>query len=153
MNKGLPAQSGQSLFEVVVSLAISALVIVALVSLVSNSIRNANFSKNKSLASTYAQEASEWLRGERDSDPDLFFSVRAVAGLNYCINNLNWNSLGNCGSGSTISGTIFTRTLSFPACSYCDNTLIEANIKVFWTDSQGIHQVENVTNLSDWRER
>jgi len=45
---------GQSLFEVVVALAISALIIITLVSVVGNSIKNATFSKNKTLAANYA---------------------------------------------------------------------------------------------------
>ena len=66
--------SGQSLFEVVVALAISTLVIIAVVSLAALSIRNTDFSKNKTLASKYAQDATEWLRGQRDADFDAFAS-------------------------------------------------------------------------------
>jgi Tfp pilus assembly protein PilW len=53
-------ERGQSMFELVVAIAISALVIVTIVSLTTISIRNSNFSKNKSLASTYAQQATEY---------------------------------------------------------------------------------------------
>lgn len=142
---------GQSLFEVVVALAISALVIVALVSLVSSSIRNANFSKNKSLASTYAQEASEWLRGERDNSVTDFLNNTLTP--TWCLANLNWNSPGVCPTGAVISGTNFTRVGSFTTNFVGGKNIVEANIKVFWTDAQGLHQVENVTNFSDWRER
>ena len=70
----MKSQSGQSLFELVVAIAISALIIVAMVSLAVNSIQNSNFAKNKALASSYAQEAMEWLRGQRDSGVDAFIS-------------------------------------------------------------------------------
>lgn len=143
--------SGQSLFEVVVALAISALVIVALVSLVSNSIRNANFSRNKSEASNYAQEASEWLRGQRDSDVTLF--VTNTLTPNWCFANLNWNASGNCSSGSVIPGTIFKRSGSFSTSVENGKNIVKATILVSWTDSQGTHNVESVTNFSDWRER
>jgi len=46
----MKSQSGQSLFELVVAIAISALIIVAMVSLAVNSIQNSNFAKNKALA-------------------------------------------------------------------------------------------------------
>lgn len=143
---------GQSLFEVVVALAISALIIVTLVSLVSSAIRNSNFSKNKSLAARYAGEVSEWLRGERDSDIDGFFGQRAISGLTYCLPSLApavWPTAGECGAGVVIPGTLFFREVTFSGAV----PTIQADISVEWTDSQGIHEVRNTTNFTDWRER
>ena len=31
--------------------------------------------------------------------------------------------------------------------------MIETNIVVSWTDSQGLHNVSSTTNFSDWRQR
>lgn len=143
--------SGQSLFEVVVSLAISALVIVALVSLVSNSIKNANFSRNKSLASNYAQEATEWLRGQRDLDVTDFKTHALIP--TWCFANLNWNTSGNCGSNVFITGTQFKRQGTFTTSFVSGKTIVQATVKVSWTDSQGVHEISSVTNFSDWRER
>lgn len=140
---------GQSLFEVVVALAISSLVIVALVSLVSNSIRNATFSKNKSLASTYAQEASEWLRGQRDSDINNFITKTLTP--EWCLNQLNWTKVGVC--TDKIAGTNFVRSGSFDTNVINGKNIVTATITVTWTDSQGTHSIENVTDYSDWRER
>lgn len=144
-------QSGQSLFEVVVALAISALVVVALVSLVSGSIRNATFSKNKSLASNYAQEAVEWLRGQRDSDVATFVTNSLTP--TWCFANLDWNSPGVCGSNANIPGTPFTRVATFDVNVEGGKNIVEVSVDVSWTDAQGVHQIKNTTNFSDWRER
>ncbi len=142
---------GQSLFEAIVALAISALIIVAVVSLVSNSIRNASFSRNKTLASRYAQQATEWLRGQRDSDITTFSSDALTP--TWCINNLSWTQAGHCGSGDFITNTIFGREVSFVLNSVNGKDVIEADIIVFWTDSQGYHEVRSATNFADWRQR
>ncbi len=89
-------ERGQSLFEVFLSLAIVAIIIVALVILASNAIRNSTYSKNKTLATRYSQEAMEWLRGERDASWDNF-SDKALAFSYYCLQTLTWAS-GQCGT-------------------------------------------------------
>ncbi len=152
------AQRGQSLFEVVVALAVSALIIMALVSLVSNSIRNANFSKNKTLAGVYVQEANEWLRGQRDSDVVTFgANIEDSIGIARCFNDLLWTNNAPCDEGDVISGTPFSRQITFGTSSVdvsgVMKTLTQADIVVFWTDSQGYHEVKSATNFSDWRER
>lgn len=148
-------EKGQSLFEVIVALGISALIIVALVSLASNSIQNANFSKNKTLAATYAQEASEWLRQQRDSDPATFFDTNTTIQLvPRCFNDLNWNGyIGGCAEGDFISNTPFVREITFTQDTTTSKTVIQADITISWTDSQGLHVITNSTSFSDWRQR
>ena len=149
---------GQSLFEVVIALAISTIIIVSLVSLVSNSIRNSTFSKNKTLASRYAQEATEWLRGQRDQDP-VIFKTNAQTTI-WCLKNLDWSMSGSCpeGSGSNIAGTEFRREVSFNSrnavsAGGAQKTIIDVDVVVKWRDSQGDHEVRSATSFSDWRER
>ena len=145
-------EKGQSLFEVIIALAVSALIIVALVSLVSNAVRNATFSKNKTAAATYTQEATEWLRGQRDSDIDTFFT-NAASPL-WCLKDLSWSKIGACdGDTDFISGTPFIREVSFSKTLEGGKTLVEAGVAVSWTDSQGIHEVTSATNFSDWRQK
>ena len=139
-------QKGQSLFEVVLSLGVMTFIIVALIVLASNSVRNATFSRNKTLATRYSQEAVEWLRGERDLDWDLFHS-RALSGT-YCLATLNWNSIGSCGSADVVGDTILTREMALTVESA---TQIEADVSVFWEDAQGIHEVRTTTTFVDWR--
>jgi len=146
-------ESGQSLFEIILALAITTLIIVAIVALTATSIRNTTFSKNKTLASRYSQEAMEWLRGERDTDFSAF-KTRAFTSTLYCLPSLSWSPeiIGACTSGQEIANTPFRREISFSTTSIACGDLIEAGVKVYWTDSQGIHEVRSVTCFSDWRE-
>jgi type II secretory pathway pseudopilin PulG len=142
---------GQSLFEVVVALAISALIITTLVSLVSNSIQNANFSKNKTLAANYSQEAIEWVRGQRDLNTTAF--ITKIQTPKWCLQTLSWSNPGVCTENLQISNTPFTREVSFSVDSSSGKNIIETNVSISWTDTQGSHVVKNSTEFADWRER
>lgn len=142
---------GQSLFEVVVAIAISALIIVGIVAMATNSIQNSSFSKNKTLAATYVQEASEWLRGQRDSDTNVFNTH--VETPTWCFQDLSWNLPGACGENNKITETQFTRQAVFTTTTVNGKNLVESNVTVSWTDPKGIHQVSSSTNLSDLRQR
>ena len=139
---------GQSLFEVVLSLAVITLVIITLILLASNSIRNANFSRNKTIATRHTQEALEWLRGQRDEHFDTF-ATRALTNQ-YCLPSLSWAaaSIGGCGENDYVTGTILRREIFFNTVT-ADN--IEVQIVVYWEDGQGVHEVRSITNLTDWR--
>lgn len=143
--------AGQSLFEVVVAVAISAFIIVGIVSLVSTSIKNSTFSKNKTVASQYAQEGTEWLRGQRDNNISTF--TTNVLTPTWCISDLSWTKQGSCGQSDNISNTPFYREADFTIDLVNGKNLIQANVKVSWNDSDGYHEVTNVTNFSDWRQR
>lgn len=145
---------GQSLFELVVAIAISALVIVAMVSLATNSIKNSIYSKNKALASSYAQQATEWLRGQRDSDITTF-GTNTTAFPKYCLPNLDWIRGKALEQDCTfpITGTVFKRWVIFNVTSPDGKTIVEANVAVSWTDSVGTHEINSATNFSDWRQR
>jgi Tfp pilus assembly protein PilV len=153
---------GQSLFEVVVAIGVSALIIVAIVSLASNSIRNATFSRNDSQAASYAQQATEWLRAERDRDINIFMtnvSLNTPAPTTYCFSKLDWNQSTKCGASDFIkdandtTDTIFLREAVFNIDKSTGKTIIQTDISVFWTDSQGVHTVTSATNFADWRQR
>ncbi|MCX6704345.1 MAG: prepilin-type N-terminal cleavage/methylation domain-containing protein [Candidatus Woesebacteria bacterium] len=150
-------QRGQSLFELVVAIAISALMVVAMVSLATNSIKNSNFAKNKALASTYAQQATEWLRGQRDSDIGIFIvNVTDNTVSKRCLNNLTW-TIAACASGSTITNTPFQRdvifNITYDVINGVNKEILNADITVSWTDSGGLHKVVSATSFSDWRQR
>ena len=141
---------GQSLFEVVLALALSTLIIVALVSLVSSSIRNSSYSRNKTYATRYTQEATEWLRGQRDGDWDVFstnFLFCPTPPHVQCLDTLAWENCGTC-SDTEFIGNIFKREISFTDIEV-DSVTVE--VKTYWSDSQGIHEVRSSTILTDWR--
>ena len=135
---------GQSLFEVILALAVVALILVTVVSLAAFSVRNSSYSKNKTIAERYVQQAIEWLRGERDANSTTFFNRSG----NYCINNLSFIS-GQC-SGN-ISGTVFKRELAISKTTVNLKTVLKTEVIVSWSDGQGIHEARSITYFSDWR--
>lgn len=143
-------QSGQSLFELVVAIAISALVIVAIVSLVTNALRSATFSKNNAAANALASQAVEWLRSERDNDISVFLTNASTP--YWCFANLDWTTPGICAVGNQIN-SLFTREGNFQIATVSGKTIIQSTIKVTWTDSQGDHEINNSTDFTDWRQR
>lgn len=146
----LTKSDGQSLFEVVVALAISALVVISIVSLATNAVRNSTFSKNKSIASSYAQQLVEWLRGQRDQNITQFISYVSPSGsaTSWCFPDLKWDKHSPCGGGDKI-GTIFLRQANFTTDA--SGKIFRAEVVISWQDSQGEHKVVNSTDLSDWR--
>lgn len=144
-------EGGQSLFEVVLALGVITAISVGIVSLTVSAIRNAAFSKNKTLAGRYAQQATEWLRSERDNDFDAF-QTHALT-LRWCLSELNWEKVGVCGDSDKIAGTPLSREVSFLSNLVSGKTVIEADVKLYWQDAQGLHETRSVTSFSDWRQR
>ena len=145
-----------------VAIAVSAIIIVAIVSLVTNSIRNAIFSRNNARAVLYAQQVTEWVRSERDTNIENFLDQVTLGGnvsqSVWCfdVNPTDWSSQGDCGS-KTIGG-IFTREAAFDVGNVLDamgvaKTVVHVNTSVEWTDALGAHVVTNSTDLTDWRQR
>jgi len=60
-------EKGQSLLEVVIALGVIVVVLVGLVKVTTQSVRNTSSSQNESLTARYATEVSEWLKNERDT--------------------------------------------------------------------------------------
>lgn len=142
-------RKGQSLFEVVFAVGMSALIITTVVVLAGNAVSNSTFSKNKVIAGRHTQEAVEWLRGERDADWDTFFSFAATA--IWCLPMTDWNlaKAGVCGPTDTISSNPnFKREVNF---TQVDSANVETKVKVYWQDGRGYHEVSTVTNFTDWR--
>ena len=150
----MKSQRGQSLFEVVMALGVIAVITVGVVSLSVNAIRNAAFSKNKTLAGRYAQEATEWLRSQRDTDFKAFYD-HATVFTTYCLPALGWSITRSCNSSDSekITGTPLFRLISFSTTTISGKVVIQADIKVYWTDAQGYHEVRSATSFTDWRQR
>lgn len=143
---------GQSLMEVIIALAVTAIILTGIVSLTSKSVSTSTYSKNKSQANRYAGEAMEYVRTQKEHlgwsnfktiitspDPDI-----------WCMKALEFTSSGVCPSDDTgkISGTIFQRTLEVKNVS---NKTMEIEIKVIWSDEKGTHETYTVSAISDWR--
>ena len=121
-------RSGQVLIELLIALGVAVMAIVALVQVTTKSLSNAGFSKRQSGATVYAVAAAEWLRSQRLSLGWDAFSSKA--GQTYCLNDLNWNLLGSCGTAQ-IGTTGFSREATLTAVS---SKQVEAAVIVKWRE-------------------
>lgn len=142
-------QSGQSFIELIAALLIVSIVLVSLVALVTRSIANATFARNKTLATSYAQESLEWLRSERDRDWASFYGR---TNSSWCIATLSWTSngshTGTCAATDVITSTIFRRNISF---TRIDASNVDATVTVSWSDGNGTHQSVATTSFTNWK--
>lgn len=159
MRKASPLESGQSLFEVVLALSVIALIIIAVVILATLSIRNSDYSRNKTLATRYSQEALEWLRGQRDTNWSTFYGKAGAApnGSTWCLNTEPLPQTWTIPSGSCTTGTFITtnnvlvRNGVLIQGSVNGSPVVYANVKVSWSDGSGTHEVSSVTTFTNYR--
>ena len=146
--------SGQTLFEVVVGLAVVGIVLIALASLSVQSVGNTNFSVSKSQATRLTQEGSEWIRNQRDLDWDNLANRVNVGGQStYCLNNLSWNS-GACNSSEKVSGTEFYRQVTLRGFDNDGSPgldTVSVGVVTYWVDSVGRREARTTTLLSNWK--
>lgn len=147
MQKAKLNRSGQSLFELVVAVVVVGIILVALVGLVTKSISNATFSRNKTLATRYVQDAMEWMRVERDTDWEIFRDRIPVVTQTFCMQNLTWTA-GECNLDDYISGTFFVREVVLTREN--DNE-VDAAVVVSWKGPSGMHESRATTRFTNWR--
>src|SRR5690348_13885888 len=85
------SQSGQSLIEVMFATAVVALVLIAVLSSIILSLRNARFALEQTKATGYAQATLEWLRQQRDIVGWGVFSTSVInrgSSVKFCLTSL-----------------------------------------------------------------
>lgn len=142
---------GQTLFELVMGIAIGVVVITGIVIATTLSVGNAIFAKKNALATRYSQEALEWLRTERDKSWATVFSKGASTTQYYCLPTLSWDIANHCSLPQTISGTDFLRELSLLNKDLDGNDGLEATITVSWSDGTGKHSSHLTTQFTQWK--
>jgi len=144
---------GQSLFEVLFAIAISGIILVGVVSLATNSVRNTTYSKNKTNADLYIQGAVNWLRQQRDLNWNDFVTHASSGGTTWCLIDLVWSaSSGGCGVNDYVTGSTYIKRELTLTITDAVGANIQALVIVSWTDGQGMHEERVVTNFVDWRE-
>lgn len=146
-------EKGQTLFEIVVALGIGVVVITSIVAVVTVSLRNANFAKNKTEATKYTQEALEWLRSEKEKDWPVFFA-RSGSPAYWCLQSLSWpDSAGQCAQNQTISGaTTFTRNVTLTTTDIDGDLALDdiaATVTVSWSEGGRPHTSSATTQFGD----
>lgn len=142
------SQSGQSLIEVLTALAVVLLVIIALIRATTTSMKGSDFAKTQSMATSYGQEAIEWIRAERDKSWDN------LADGTYCLKSSpieSWPGQGVCGDDDYLEGTKFKREAILATIITPEVTKVQVDVIVGWQDSSGEHQSQLTTYLTNWR--
>jgi Tfp pilus assembly protein PilV len=141
--------NGQSLFEVILALAVSAMILTGIVTLTSKSVSTSTISKNKSQANKYASEAMEYLRKEKEFQGWDVFSTTIGAGGDWCMSTLSLTDPVACSSSANpyITDTIFQRSLNV---SDLTGKSMNIKIKVSWTDEKGLHETYTESVISDY---
>ena len=124
---------GQSLFEVVFAVGIAALIVTGIVSLANRTLGNSNTSRDRSLASRYAQDMTDCLRELRDEDFENFVATGKVT------------------CEALVAGAVFDGVITLTPSNPPDNTIYQADIVVSWEDGTGLHEVVSIARFSDWR--
>jgi len=120
--------SGQSIIEVIVALALIAVVILGLVRVTISSINNASFARDQRGATKYAQEGIENARKLKEENEAVF-----------------WNKSG------TETETIgkFKRETTWTEIE--DNQKMQVEVRVWWQDSRGVHESDLESYLTKWK--
>lgn len=126
-------QRGQTLIEAVIALGIASIIISALAVVVITSISNSTFSKNQNLATHYAQQGIDILRGQSSSD---WVSFQAKAGV-FCLNG-GTTDLGSPVTGCTTPNVdnFFVRKVTITQASASCQGSAKVAVDVSWNDGK-----------------
>lgn len=135
---------GQTLIEVLVALAVAALIISAISVTVISSLNNAIFSKNQNLATQYAQEGMETMRKLKNSNWNTFNSYGNADGsiTYYCLDDgsatLRQMQGDKCGQNIDIFMRQVTVEKSNSDCQLAGSPNLGTKMKVsvFWSDGK-----------------
>lgn len=142
-------KKGFSLIEVLVFITILSLFFVAAMAVTTYSLRTMKINQYKILASHFAEEGLEWLRGQKEDDWTTFTALDSSLGsATYCISTLNFSSPGECGENYTLGAPqIFKREVvleNIPDASNPDQ--VNATVTVFWEGGTDV-EVKTVFKL------
>lgn len=143
---------GQSLFEVVIALAVLSIILMGLIRTVIISLKNVEYSANKNLALNLAQSAIESLRKERDeTNWEVFWTKYNLPGDDTEVALIavhdKFDREGNMDINGLFERTGTVKNVSSP---FSDVNKMEITIYVDWSDSLRNHQVSVSGYLAKW---
>ncbi len=168
---------GQSLVEVLVVLSVATIVMVALIIIIIVGLRNAQFAQNQAKSTKYAQEAIEQVKSIRDRNGTIRFAEKTnfaelwdvyMNGDSSCADSLgeavgcyfileSGPSLVSTTFGTSKDlGDGFSRQIIFEDKNNLTpphyQTEKWVNVKVFWTDSSGMHESNLQTIVTNYNQ-
>ncbi len=129
-------KTGFTLIEVILFVSLISVVFVTFASLSTVQLRSSRINEHKIIATHYAEELREWLRGEKEENWNTFIATRMDT---WCFNSepiSSWGTLGICGYDLD---NRYKRTVVLEAGE--NNTQVTADIVVSWMEGQNSYQV------------
>jgi len=135
-----------TLIEVLIFVTILSLFFVVAAAVTIASLRNLKVQEHKILATRYAQELLEWLRGEKEADWNQFVTHNGTYCFNYSIIT-GWGSRGNC-SGYGLNN-LYKREV---ALTVQGNPAYQVNVSitVLWQELAQTYQIPINTVFTVW---
>lgn len=143
------SEKGQTLIEVLVAIVMISGVLVAFLSALTNAAANLQYSRNKTQATKYAQEAIEYIRTQRDFNTwsDFYTGIDGK----WCMSTLDWppSTPTPCSAPISDQYAIFYREAAF-TLNDPDNDRVTIEVVVTWTQGARTSQVILDTYLTQW---
>jgi len=149
-------EEGFTLVEVLMAITVVVLVLTAIVSGVSFSVKNTRVSKERAEAVRRAQEAIEWIRSERNADgfKTVYDAIAADGNhVDYCLASLPTGASGleglvggHCGTSDQIDAGNLTREMHVDLSP----GLIEVAVQVSWNEGSTTQVSTLRTQIKDW---
>jgi type II secretory pathway pseudopilin PulG len=150
-------QSGQSLFEVILALAITALMLTAIVTLTSRGVATSTNSKLKTQANRYVHNAMGFIRSEKErlvaiGGWTLFVNTIVPSPPDdvWCMTDLAFNYNGECTADMYVLDQDNTRIFKRTMKATIDQNTIKIEVWVRWKDEKGDHETYSISNISNW---
>lgn len=128
----LTKMKGQSLIELLLAFSIIGIVLSGVIVSITSALNNANFSKNQTAASQYAQEGIEVLRSIRNSDYALF----ATRTGDFCLGDPSSGLTSSTSCTSPNIENFYIRTVNIQPAPACAPNVAKATVTVSWTDGK-----------------
>lgn len=140
---------GQTLVELVVAIGVVAMVLMALISAVTASLRYGQVSRNRSVAVKLAQEGMELSRKLRDeSGWSTFLTYASVNSGRWCLDLSGQFSQADSNGICPVSAeNPFWRLLTF---QFSDPTMT-VDVSVSWGERNALSTVQLRTNFTEWK--
>lgn len=144
----LKNQKGVSIIEVLIATSILSMVFLAASYATTLSLSRTKYNQDRILASRYADELEEWMRGEKETNWATFVARSSASpGTTYCFNSttLSWPTSGDCG---TTFGLV--NRFKREAVLVGTGTQVDVEITVEWQDGANTYSIPIDTVYALW---
>jgi len=154
-------KEGTTLLEVIFTIAVIGMVLGALITAINYGLSNAQYARNKALATKYGQETVEWLREQRNLNWYELYDNKScpssVGCVSYCLPDLstlvnfsNWPSPAACSATAVIIDQflLFHREMTLVQDGPDKITVF---VRVFWQQGNRDSEITLNTYLTRWQ--